>query len=129
MNDPACEQRLASHPLAWADSLRAIAIMAVVLLHVSGPVVGAFPRLSDSAWWTGHALDSLARASVPLFFMLSGALLLGRHEALSQFFHKRLSKLLPPLVAWSAIYLAWDARFIAEPRPWQELLAAPLHEF
>ncbi|MBI2381282.1 MAG: acyltransferase family protein [Gammaproteobacteria bacterium] len=127
MNDPACERRIAAHPLAWADSLRAVAIMAVVLLHVSGPVVGAFPRLSASAWWTGHALDCMARASVPLFFMLSGALLLGRQEDLPVFFRKRLGKLLPPLVAWSAIYLAWDARFLAEPRPWWEYLAAPLH--
>lgn len=116
-----------AHPLAWADGLRAAAILAVVVLHVSAPVVGKFASLDASAWWAGHLWDSLVRASVPLFFMLSGALLLGRREPLAVFFTKRLSKLVPPLIAWSAVYLGWEALRSESERPWWEYLAAPLH--
>lgn len=124
---PAENHAAAAVPLPWADGLRALAIMAVIVLHASAPVVGRYAELSPSAWWAGHFWDSLVRASVPLFFMLSGALLLGRTEPLAVFFHKRLAKLVPPLLAWSAIYLAWDSLFTADSRPWWEYLLAPLH--
>ena len=45
--------------------------------------------------------------SVPLFFMISGWLLLPRSESLRVFFTKRMTKVLIPFVAWSFIYLFW----------------------
>lgn len=61
----------------WADALRVAASFMVVVIHVCG--VGWYSIESSGAqWWTVNILDSLCRCSVPLFFMLSGALQLNR---------------------------------------------------
>ena len=44
--------------------------------------------------------------AVPLFFMISGALLLNqKNEPLSRFFSKRFTKVIIPLIGWSIIYI------------------------
>ena len=52
--------------------------------------------------------SSLATAAVPLFFMLSGALLLShpRTAELGTLFRRRLPKVLIPLLAWSGVVIA-----------------------
>jgi len=87
------------------DALRVVACLMVVLLHVSAQNYHAFgPR-----WSAALVLDSLVRASVPIFFMLSGATLLYRDESLGAFFRKRVLRIVPPLIFWSGFYLAWLA--------------------
>jgi len=44
---------------------------------------------------------------VPLFFMISGYLLLPRSESLDDFYRKRILKLLIPFGVWSLAYLGW----------------------
>jgi len=61
-------------------------------------------------WWTTNIYDSLARPAVPLFVMLSGALLLQPaklEEPLSVFFKKRLDRIGLPFLFWGAAYFAW----------------------
>jgi len=48
---------------------------------------------------------SIARISVPLFFMMSGYLLLPRTESLRSFYTKRMPKVVLPFIFWSVIYL------------------------
>jgi len=45
---------------------------------------------------------------VPLFFMISGFLLLRKRDSLSGFFKKRFRRLFIPLVAWSCFYALWS---------------------
>jgi surface polysaccharide O-acyltransferase-like enzyme len=45
---------------------------------------------------------------VPLFFMVSGYLLLGKREPVSEFFQKRFMKVGIPTVFWSVAYLLWS---------------------
>ncbi len=88
---------------ARIDLARCAACWLVVMLHTAAGGFGSFgPR-----WWPSNILDSLSRPSVPIFLMISGALLLPRAEPLAVFAHKRLSRLLPPLAFWSVIYLIW----------------------
>jgi len=56
---------------------------------------------------TGNIYNSLVRACVPLFFMISGLLLLEKIEPTSTFLNKRLKKIVIPTVIWSLIYIAW----------------------
>ena len=51
----------------WLDSLRAIAIIAVIVIHVSSPVVNVAYGSNMFHWWVGNVLDSAARFAVPLF--------------------------------------------------------------
>ena len=55
------------------DFTRIVACLMVVVLHVSATGVAEFSH----DWVYFNAYDSLVRACVPLFLMLSGALLLG----------------------------------------------------
>ncbi|MDP9468609.1 MAG: acyltransferase family protein [Chloroflexota bacterium] len=91
--------------LAWIDAARVAAILAVIAIHVVSPLV-TNRALPESSWF-GNAVDSAARWAVPLFVMISGALLL--HSDLADdplsFYRRRLSRIVPPLVAWTAIYL------------------------
>lgn len=82
---------------------RALACYMVVLIHIAG---GNFYQFADR-WWPTNVYDSIARFAVPVFFMISGALLLTKEEALGDFLRKRALRVFPPLLFWSAVYLQY----------------------
>lgn len=96
--------------IPWLDLVRIIACFCVVLSHSCDFYVAKFDDdrlefLSGATW------GSLVRSCVPLFVMISGVLLLPTRETMTQFYRKRLSKLIIPLVIWSLVaplcYLAY----------------------
>ncbi len=91
----------------WADFVRVLATWMVIQLHVSGNLLYKWGDIHWHYWMAGNLYDSSVRASVPLFFMLSGALLLGKREPLHVFFRKRISKILYPFLLWSFLYWLW----------------------
>ncbi len=95
----------------WLDNSRIIAMVAVVLLHVA-TIVMVSNDIGSNYWWFGNIYNSLVRWCVPVFVMLSGALLLDPHkqEDLSTFYRKRASRILIPILTWSFFFLSW--RFI-----------------
>ena len=97
------------------DLLRVLAAFAVVWLHVSVWVVYGDPSVASSGWWAGNLIDSFTRWSVPIFVMISGALLLSAPPSPSplDFWRKRLKRLLPALVFWTLVYFAF--RYFLEP--------------
>lgn len=64
--------------LIWVDLVRTIAVLAVIVLHVSAWPVTQFGKIPVEAWWWANAYDSLVRPCIPLFVMISGAVLLTR---------------------------------------------------
>jgi len=66
----------------------------------------------SSAWLVGNLFDSLSRWSVPIFVMVSGALLLsGAVETdIRSFYRRRATRLLPPLVFWTMFYIFLQQR-------------------
>ena len=92
---------------AGLDFTRLIACFMVVVLHVSATGISDF---SDQ-WAYFNAYDSFVRTCVPLFLMLSGALLLGREEGVADFYIKRFSRIFPPLIFWSVFYVMVKAAF------------------
>jgi surface polysaccharide O-acyltransferase-like enzyme len=93
--------------LSWADLIRVVAIFLVVVIHVSGQLTNAWGKIPDEQWIIADIYGGIARIAVPLFFMISGYLLLPRSESLSVFYTKRMPKILIPFVVWSLIYLGW----------------------
>ena len=91
------------------DLIRTLAIFLVILLHASNATL-QLSSVSPSYWWTAAVYKSLAVYCVPLFVMLSGALLLQPtklNEPIRVFLKKRLSRLGLAFVFWSAIYTIW----------------------
>jgi surface polysaccharide O-acyltransferase-like enzyme len=93
--------------ISWADLIRVVAIFLVVVIHVSGQLTNVWSEIPDDQWIIADIYGGIARISVPLFFMISGYLLLPRSESLSVFYTKRMPKILIPLIVWSLIYLGW----------------------
>ncbi len=98
------EERL-FHPIPWIDFMRFIATFLVVLAHVD--VWGGGPLWAQKIYYT------LSRNGVPLFFMMSGYLLLSKDEDLWTFFKKRGSKILIPFLVWSILYDLYNTQAFA----------------
>jgi len=63
--------------IEWLDTLRALAMLGVIIIHISTPILKMSYAKNMGYWWIGDILDSAVRFSVPLFLLLSGATMLG----------------------------------------------------
>jgi surface polysaccharide O-acyltransferase-like enzyme len=97
------------------DLIRTIAIIAVIFLHATRDATSFQPEAPFEIWrwWIVDIYQSFSRVGVPLFVMLSGALLLhpSKNEPLRLFFKKRWTRIGLPFLFWGAAYFAW--RFFA----------------
>ncbi len=97
---------------SWYDTLRAIATIGVIGIHVSSDYQPQTGSISEYDFWIGNIYDSISRFSVPVFVMLSGALLLPKEYSIGVFLKKRVVRLLLPFLFWSSIYTfksLWDS--------------------
>ncbi len=96
------------------DLIRTVAIILVILLHAAiepNPTLNFMSPEGVQLWWTSNVYDSISRTAVPLFIMLTGALLLQPNKAdepLRVFFKKRWNRIGIPVLFWGAIFFAWD---------------------
>lgn len=90
---------------AWLDNLRVVATIAVILLHIVAPFALKFGKISTGDWWVANGIDSLVRFCVPVFVMLTGALLLPRVHTLESYLKKRVARIILPFLFWSVIYI------------------------
>jgi len=97
----------------YIDVLKTIAIFAVILIHISGSSFYLYSTINIKSWLVSDIVDSFCRWGVPVLLMASGAMLLNRErldERPSEFFKKRLRKVLIPFLFWSLIYFLWVQR-------------------
>lgn len=94
---------------SWADFTRVIAIYGVLLIHSCGFYFYQYGNIPLPDWLSANFIDSFSRCAVPIFVMLSGALLLKPGLPLANIsdIAKRVLKVLIPLVIWSYIYLLY----------------------
>ena len=87
------------------DIIKTVAIITVLMTHISASFVILFPVSSPEFIW-GNIIDSLSRIGVPLFVMVSGALFLDEDKPFDakSFFRKHLLKMVVLLVIWSIVY-------------------------
>jgi surface polysaccharide O-acyltransferase-like enzyme len=109
---------LATERLSWADGARALAIVLVVAVHITSPLLGRLSAETAGKWWAGIVVDSVAQCGVPLFLMVSGALLLGlpgkANEPLRLFAAKRFLRVVVPFLAYSGIYFVWRSFYLGQ---------------
>lgn len=113
--------------LLWADALRVVAVFAVVMLHSAAPLLVQYRTAGPTSWWVGNAYDSAVRWCVPLFVMLSGALLLQGDRPLRGFFRRRVRRVVVPLVIWSAVYFWWARLFRGRSVELADFLEGPIY--
>ena len=90
-----------SKRIVCLDGLRVFATLAVIFLHVSAGYWGS-EEVVSSSWMAANLYDGMVRWCVPVFVMISGALLLdpGKETMIGA----RIRRVLVPLVIWSAVY-------------------------
>jgi surface polysaccharide O-acyltransferase-like enzyme len=94
----------------WLDALRIVAILAVITIHTVSPLTAgaAVPRFSAS-WWIATTMNVASLWCVPVFVMISGALLLDPARpprSVGSFYRRRLQRIGLPLVFWSVLYIS-----------------------
>ena len=89
----------------YIDFLRFIAVIAVIAIHVLGPFRYLYGEIPDSQWLAATSINSISRWAVPVFMMISGALLLSTDRAFNceHYLSKRLAKVASPCVGWTLI--------------------------
>ena len=91
------------------DLLRIFAALGVVMIHSSGYYTFKEVPVNIS-WWTGNIFDSFSRWCVPVFVMISGALLIKTNTYSNPgiFFSKRVRRILIPLIFWTAFFIVFN---------------------
>lgn len=90
----------------YFDHLRLIAAISVIYMHVAaGPLRSSL----GLEWQFINIFTCIGFTAVPLFFMMSGYLLLSnpKTENMNVLFKKRIPKLLLPLIGWTVVALLW----------------------
>src|SRR5690606_6813844 len=85
-----------------------VAVLGVVCIHVFGAIVTNPDRRGSAGWWVAVALDFGNVWVVPVFVMVSGALLLGGRahaNGVGAFYRTRLLRLGPAFVFWQLFYI------------------------
>ena len=87
----------------YYDFLRAFAIIAVIICHVDhffGPLVGTTQIVAQMTF------HDIGRIGVPIFLMISGALILNRpYPDLTEFLKKRFTRIINPFIFWIILIL------------------------
>jgi surface polysaccharide O-acyltransferase-like enzyme len=99
------------------DLIRTTAMVGVILLHSAGQWIMTSKEMNQltplgiTSWAIVDFYQAIGVISVPLFLMLTGALLLQpekQNESLSVFFKKRWARIGLPFFFWAAVYFVWD---------------------
>lgn len=95
-------EKLEKRKKYYLDALRIIAILFVMYNH--SPAFLSFQIQSGVEYEVSLFLSMLCKAAVPVFFMISGALLLGKSESFADLFWKRIFKCVMVIVLFSFLY-------------------------
>ena len=99
-----------SKRIFYFDELRALAIIGIVFCHAS--VAFVLSGVSKSDFYISAFFDCFRDFSIPIFVMLSGALLIGKKDSFKDFFKKRLSRIFIPFGFWVVIYIIYSSIYI-----------------
>ena len=92
--------KISPNRILYLDEVRSLAIILVVLGHL----IRIFSH-DFASWQICSAVFSLTRIGVPLFFTVSGALLLTRKHDIRQFLEKRFKRVFLPFAFWIIVYM------------------------
>lgn len=85
--------------IKYYDTLRFLAILGIIFLHVS-QVFHTADLIGDRI----YSLSEITRFAVPVFLMMTGALLLNRDIELGDFFKRRFTRIILPFILFLIIH-------------------------
>ncbi|WP_374949447.1 acyltransferase [Mucilaginibacter sp.] len=94
--------------ITWITNLRLLAMFAVVVLHTASPLLMNYNGVRSSDWVAGDVYNSVTRFAVPVFVMITGALLFNREFEIFGFYKKRIGRLIVPFLFWSLVYVGYQ---------------------
>ncbi len=93
------------------DIIRLISTLLVIIIHFSNQYCRYLPHVKSSSFVAASCFNSLGRISVPLFFMISGALTLNR-DIPSKKLRNKIFHFLSVLISWTLIYIIFDIYYM-----------------
>ena len=99
----------------------------VVCIHVSNYYCRGYGlgEVSDISYIIAVIWNGVSRVAVPIFFMISGALLLDKTTEVWKNL-KRVGRIVLTLLLWSGIYYLWNLYWWERSYPWSMLLEEPV---
>ena len=92
----------------WIKNLRVVALLAVITLHTSAVLLSQYGKVPHADWFAADFYNAMVRFAVPVFVMVTGALSLHREYEITGFLKKRLSRIVPPFLFWSLVYIGYS---------------------
>lgn len=96
----------------YLDILRLIAILLVVFNHTNGFYYSPYSGIVDWRYWWLLIQNQIVKMAVPLFFMVTGALLLAREESIGDIWRKRVLRFLVVIfiiaIVQYALFCYWN---------------------
>lgn len=110
--------------LIYVDFIRILAMLLVVLAHSCASILGAGKH--NLNWQIASGAVVISEVAVPLFFMISGAMLLNsdRTYSLKYLFLHRLPRIVIPFLVWSVISAFANSAINTNPpiNPWDSIV-------
>lgn len=97
--------------MTWLNDMRILAALAIISVHYTITVQGLIPDTQGLAYWSANVYASFSFWGVPVFVMISGAILLNpekEYSSILSFYKKRVNRLLIPILFWTLFYLIWS---------------------
>lgn len=88
------------------DLARCVAAVAVIAIHVLAPYRHELNSIPFDQWFTAVGVNSISRWAVPVFILITGALMLSDQRPFDAKYYvkRRLGKVLVPFIIWSLFY-------------------------
>ena len=95
--------------VGYVDYVRVFAMVMVILLHCICDYANMEKNFDRSLWWFTGLLNEITRTGVPLFFMISGFLLVDAVDVnnIGKFYKKRFAKILIPFFIYYVFYYCY----------------------
>lgn len=90
----------------YIEIIRIIACICVIFTHTMERGYFLFSIFPENSlrYWTYMMLSVFVKAAVPMFFLISGALLIVKEETIGELYKKRILKMLIVLILFSFLY-------------------------
>ena len=94
----------------YLDILRSYAIIMVVIVHSISAYISRPDLYGSTSWYINLILNAFARTGVPIFFMISGCLILSSDKTkdIKNFYKKIVTRLVVPLIFWNIFYFIYN---------------------